>query len=169
MGEPFAISNLSSGNGVIGISRLPGLHGDLQADIDNVIRWQPNLVVSMTEWKEMEQAGSHSMKNILNINGIEWFHLPIRDYGAPSGASAEAWPRLSATIHRSLDNSGRVLLHCRGGHGRSGMIALRLLVERGELPDIALMRLRAARPGAIETREQADWASLSARQDGSTI
>lgn len=169
MSEPFAISSISSGSGVIGLSRLPGLYGDLQADINVVIRWQPSLVVSLTEWEEMEKTTSHSMKDILDINGIDWFHLPIRDYAGPSGASAEAWPKLSAIIHRSLNNSGRILLHCRGGHGRSGMIALRLLVDQGELPEIALERLRVARPGAVETREQADWASLPARQDRATI
>ena len=52
-----------------------------------------------------------------------------------------------------------LLLHCRGGQGRSGMIALRLLVERGEAPDAGLTRLRQARPGAVETAAQLAWAS----------
>ena len=42
-----------------------------------------------------------------------------------------AWPGNSTFMHRTLDKGGAVLLRCRGGQGRSGMIALRLLVERG--------------------------------------
>jgi hypothetical protein len=38
------------------------------------------------------------------------------------------------------------------------MIALRLMVERGEPAEAALARLRAARPGAVETAEQLAWA-----------
>jgi len=47
-----------------------------------------------------------------------------------------------------------VLIHCTGGLGRSGMIAARLLVELGEEPRLAMQRVRAARPGAIETAAQ---------------
>jgi ADP-ribosyl-[dinitrogen reductase] hydrolase len=34
------------------------------------------------------------------------------------------------------------------------LIAARLLIELGEAPRKALERVRAARPGAVETREQ---------------
>ena len=47
-----------------------------------------------------------------------------------------------------------VVVHCRGGLGRTGLIAVRLLVELGESPVSALVRVRAARPGAVETVEQ---------------
>jgi len=53
---------------------------------------------------------------------------------------------------------GKVLVHCMGGCGRSGMAVLRLMVETGEPPHSALSRLRAARPCAVETDAQFDWA-----------
>ena len=37
------------------------------------------------------------------------------------------------------------------------MICARLLVESGIDPSAAMARVRAARPGAIETRAQEDW------------
>ena len=55
---------------------------------------------------------------------------------------------------RALRDGGRVLLHCRAGLGRTGMIAARLLVELGTPPDAAIVSVRAARTGAIETRAQ---------------
>jgi len=45
-------------------------------------------------------------------------------------------------------------VHCRGGLGRSGMIAARMLVELGTPADEAIARVRSARPGAVETSEQ---------------
>ena len=48
-------------------------------------------------------------------------------------------------------------------NARSGMIALRLMVERGADPDEALKRLRAVRPGAVETDEQRLWAQKRER------
>ena len=44
---------------------------------------------------------------------------------------------------------GKVLIHCRGGLGRAGLVAALLLVEEGVSPPEAIRRVRAARPGAI--------------------
>ena len=42
------------------------------------------------------------------------------------------------------------------------MIALRLMVERGEASSVAFERLRALRPGAVETDAQRAWAEAVA-------
>lgn len=47
-----------------------------------------------------------------------------------------------------------MLVHCRGGLGRAGTVAAALLIELGETPREALRKVRAARPGAVETRGQ---------------
>jgi ADP-ribosyl-[dinitrogen reductase] hydrolase len=57
-------------------------------------------------------------------------------------------------VQRRLDLGENVVLHCLGGLGRSGMIAARVLVERGLAPAAAITAVRAARPGAIETAQQ---------------
>ena len=63
----------------------------------------------------------------------------------------------------ALRGGGRVLVHCRGGCGRSGMVALRLMIEAGEAPDEALSRLRSVRPCAVETKAQMGWAMAAER------
>lgn len=155
---PIATVYLESG-GRIGVCPLPGSQGDLAADLADIRLWKPAIVLSMTETPEMEACGSGNLGSLLADAGIDWKHLPIRDFGGPVGASAAAWPDLSVLLHGHLDRGARVLIHCRGGQGRSGMIALRLLVERGEEPEAALRRLRHTRPGAVETEEQLAWAS----------
>ncbi len=47
-----------------------------------------------------------------------------------------------------------VLLHCRGGLGRTGVVAARLLMEFGVPVKDAVRTVRAARPGTIETSAQ---------------
>jgi hypothetical protein len=160
MAQALSIGTLLlDGGGRIGICRLPGLLGDLRADIETIVGWSPRLVVSMTEMSEMDRCGSGQLSAELAKAGIDWLHFPIRDYGAPNDDGAAAWPGLAGRLHQVLDDGGAVLLHCRGGRGRSGMIALRLLVERGAGTMSALARLRAARPGAVETEAQMAWAS----------
>ena len=53
-----------------------------------------------------------------------------------------------------LREGRNILVHCRGGLGRAGTIAARLLIEIGIDPKIAISEVRAVRPGAIETVEQ---------------
>ncbi len=160
MADVLSIATVTlDGGGRIGICRLPGLFGDLGSDIGAILAWKPGIVASLTERAEMQQCGAGGLAEMLADAAIEWRHLPIRDYGSPQGSSQETWPRLAARLHEILDEGGAVLLHCRGGLGRSGMIALRILVERGEDASMALARLRLARPGAVETEAQSAWAS----------
>jgi ADP-ribosyl-[dinitrogen reductase] hydrolase len=53
-----------------------------------------------------------------------------------------------------LHSGFAVLVHCKDGLGRAGMIATRLLVEPAEPAPSAIARVRQARPGAFETVAQ---------------
>ena len=154
---PIATLDLATG-GRIGVCPIPGFAGTLDADLEAVFQWNPALVLSMTERKEMVACGIEDFGTRLRQRDRIWRHLPIHDFGGLSASNAKLWPDLSKQCHEVLDRGEGVLLHCRGGKGRSGMIALRLMVERGEDPDTALDRLREARPGAVETEEQLLWA-----------
>lgn len=149
----------ANGGGRIGICAIPGSSGRLESDLTLLLAWQPSIVLSMTENHEMAACGCLDLGARLEASEIAWFHLPIGDFGAPDPKTAATWKTISPRLHDNLDTGAGVLLHCRGGKGRSGMIALRLLVERGEGPKEALDRLRLARPGAVETQQQLEWAS----------
>ena len=55
-------------------------------------------------------------------------------------------------LKRRLAGGERLLIHCRAGLGRSALAAKRLPIEAGLAPGEAIRTVRAARPGAIETR-----------------
>lgn len=160
----FAISTVVlPAGGRIGISCIPGRDGEYAADLEAIADWGANVVVSMTDTIEMEARGCGDLGAQLASRGIGWLHLPLRDLGGPTGASCERWAGYSTQVHGVLDGGGAVLVHCHGGHGRAGMVALRLLVERGEVPETALQRIRAVRPGAVQTEGQYRWAAAAAR------
>jgi protein-tyrosine phosphatase len=161
MSEALQIATVSAGLGRIGICRLPGRKGDLTGDMAIIRAWRPAFVVSMTEASEMREHGDGNLPALLESAGIAWRHFPIVDFGAPEAEVLPQWLALAKELHAALDAGGGVLLHCRGGLGRSGMVALRLLAERGEAPEAALARVRKARPGAVETEGQRVWGSDS--------
>jgi hypothetical protein len=163
MVEDFAIHAVAiTSGGLIGIARLPGRSGDLAGDVATIAAWGADIVVSMTEGAEMHAKGGGGLPAALAARSIAWRHFPIVDYGAPHDDAAR-WPPLAAELHAVLARGGRVLAHCAGGCGRSGMVAMRLLVESGSTPEAALERLRTVRPCAVETAAQEAWAESGAR------
>lgn len=154
----FVIYALPVAEGIAALSPLPGRGGDYKADLAHLRDWQPAIVISMTTLAEMVACGAGDLGHDLQNSGTRWMHLPIEDFGAPSPEIEEAWHTASKAALAALQGGGRVLIHCNGGCGRSGMAMLRLMAETGEAPSAALARLRAIRPCAVETDAQMRWA-----------
>ncbi|WP_420569331.1 protein phosphatase [Thalassovita sp.] len=154
----FVIHALQLGDGILALSPLPGRGGDYDADLEHMREWQPAIVISMTTEAEMVAHGIRDLGQRLRDSGTRWVHLPVEDFGVPGADVAARWPEVSQAARKALTGGGRVLVHCMGGCGRSGMAALRLMVDAGQPPAEALAHLRRVRPCAIETRAQLDWA-----------
>lgn len=58
-----------------------------------------------------------------------------------------------------LDRDKEVLVHCRSGHNRSGLVCARTLIERGMDPDEAIDRVRTGRSDgrALTNETFVDW------------
>lgn len=87
---------------------------------------------------------------------MEWHHLPIRDGSIPDELFEDLWIYSGMRLRKLLSDGQNIVIHCKGGLGRTGMIGARLLVELGLEPEVAISRVRAARPGSIETHFQED-------------
>lgn len=154
----FAIHGLNVGAGQIALSPIPGRSGSYEDDLSTLLHWAPDLVLTMTTQAELDRMGAGAFGADLAAAGIAWRHLPIIDFGAPNSSVMDQWGAVSALSSAVLARGGKILIHCFGGCGRSGMVALRLMVEAGENPDMALARLRQTRPCAVETDAQKAWA-----------
>lgn len=155
----MVIAELAVGGGMLGIGPMPGRGGNYTRDLAGVLAWGPALALTMTTGEELAAKGAEGLSDDLAGAGVAWLHLPIADFGAPSGETLAIWPAASARAREVLAGGGRVWVHCMGGCGRSGTAVLRLMVEAGEEPSTALARLRAVRPCAVETPEQFEWAA----------
>lgn len=164
----LVIYALGVGDGILAICGLPGAAGDYDGDLAHIHDWRPGLVISLTEDSECAAVGAQDLGADLQAMGCRWVHLPVTDFQAPSEAFISHWAPVAQAARAALSGGGRVLVHCRGGCGRSGMVALRLMIESGEPGRVALARLRAVRPCAVETEPQMDWAKAgdTAAQEG---
>ena len=157
--DDYHISEVSLGNGWLGISHFPGRNGAYQADLNAILAWGAGLVLTMNTKGELARGGLTDMGEDFRLAEVQWRHLPIPDFGAPPPETQALWGEASGVAHQVLDEGGRVFAHCYGGCGRSGMALLRLMVEAGEVPLPALERLRQVRPCAVETEAQFEWAA----------
>ncbi|MGN6818061.1 MAG: ADP-ribosylglycohydrolase family protein, partial [Sphingomonas sp.] len=75
----------------------------------------------------------------------------------PGAAFEAAWMEHGEGVRARLRDGFDIVVHCKGGLGRAGTIAARLMVELGVPPSTAVSEVRAARPGAIETDAQLNY------------
>jgi len=165
LSHPIRIDEVTAGDagGLIGITFCPGKRDgsrwarNLSADLDIIARWQPKAIVTLIEDHEFTMLGVPELGAEVRARGIDWHHLPIVDVQVPDERFESGWMSSGPTLCRSLRDGGKVLVHCRGGLGRAGTVAALLLIELGELPHDAVRKVRAARPGAIETADQLQY------------
>ncbi len=155
------------GGGVIGIVPCPGrdyvnntggkMHRDLVADLDVLEAWGAQIIISLIEGHEFKSLGVAGFEAAVKCRNLHWYLLPIADMEAPGDAFIKSWNAHGPDILRALEQGRRIVVHCAGGLGRSGMIAAKLMTVFGIPPLDAIAYVREVRPGAIETRAQEDY------------
>lgn len=165
--DPIRFSEVLCGRGVLGLTFCPGKSGpsvfgdhwdrDLDLDLDAARAWAASMVLTLVESHELDMLRVAGLGAAVEARGMTWLHAPIKDVSIPDAAFERRWTLIGHVLRSELDKGNRVVVHCRGGRGRAGLIAARLLVEFGAEPNAAVATVRAARPGTIETREQEDY------------
>lgn len=82
-------------------------------------------------------------------HGMQWFHLPIGDDQAPSEEFNQHWQECRHQINTILDQGKHIAIHCKGGQGRTGLIAIQVLLEHGASLNEASDMVRSLRPKAL--------------------
>jgi Predicted protein-tyrosine phosphatase len=127
-------------------------------DLDFIKDQKISAVVCLVEDDELEiqdkenNIGIKAYENLLKERGIELLHSPIKNYNAPTIEQVEF---ILNWIYQKLREGKRVMVHCRGGQGRTGtIIASYLMHEYGYTAEEAINFVRSLRPGSIENYSQ---------------
>ncbi len=165
--HPFEVAwvDLDTAPGHLGLAMAPGRN----EDDGDVVLWRRDLhadlrrlrhvhrcdvLVSLLSDDELAELGIADLDDAVAVHGIEHHRLPVRDGSAPEPEQlADVLALMDALRDRLL--AGRtVVLHCRVGQGRSGMLAALLVASLWALPVEAIARVRRAQPRAVETVQQ---------------
>lgn len=125
-------------------SALPGLLNELDEDLEFIRAQGISRIVSLT---------SRPLPERVREQGFELIHFPIADMGIPTPRACAA---LCAQLLDGIEQRP-VLLHCKGGLGRTGTIAACCLVGLGRAPEQALIEVRSVNPNYVQTASQAKF------------
>jgi len=106
-------------------------------------------LISLNPMSELESLQVADLGAQVNVNGLQWFHCPIEDDHAPLADFVAAWQEAGPLVHQLLDAGKTVAIHCKGGSGRTGLMAAQILLERGKSKDSVKSMVQALRPYAL--------------------
>ncbi len=129
---------------------------DLDVDIDVLVDWGCTALLSLIEDHELEELQVKDLSEKLN-GKIAYYRMPIIDGGIPDASTKKTWSSIGPELRQRLINGERIVIHCKGGLGRTGTIVAQLLIEFGENPENAIRFVREAREGAIENAIQENY------------
>ena len=125
----------------VAFSRMP-----TRSEIDEVAGTFDAIVVLVEEFELPYPL------NEWRVRGLDVLHTPIQDFSAPA---LNQLLEILRWIEARVSEGKRVLIHCMGGLGRSGTVAVAWVMYSEGIPlREALRRVRRIRPGAVEVEEQ---------------
>jgi len=166
--EPLRIDEVPvpGTSGHIGMTLCPGQKDpyaafgawsrDLMIDLEAIRDWGASPIVTLIEDHEFNLLGLADFEASVS-SAFRWHWLPIEDGGVPDAGFEARWAVAGAELRERLVGGERLLVHCRAGLGRTGVVAARLLVEFGMPPLQALIAVRRARAGTVQTTLQEQY------------
>ena len=83
--------------------------------------------------------------------GMRWFHLP------PDTDFEAAWQQALPQLRELLGDGKHLVIHCKGGSGRTGLVAAALLMTLGQPQQEAMAAIKAHRPKAFTLACHRQW------------
>ncbi len=127
-------------------SPLPDFDENRAADLVATNKFTDVILLLEKDWGE-------SLKEAYENKGIKTLHFPIKDFGVPSMDELQAW--IPQIVQLANTPNHKILIHCQGGSGRTGLIsACVLAVLKHESGRAAIVDIRQKIPHAVETQQQ---------------
>lgn len=143
---------------------------DLDADLARLRdEYQTDMLVSLMEEHEYQQLQISGLRERAKDYGIEVLWFPITDTSCPE--SEEEFGEAVGRMVGALRAGKTVVIHCKGGLGRTGLTAAACLLSAGAdlTADEAIKAVRRARAGAVENLRQEEFVAKYARKRGPRV
>lgn len=129
---------------------------DLAQDLDRLRHhYHTDVLVSLIEAPELTQLNIADLFAEVEQRGMRSRWFPIPDFGTPE--SLAALVSLVEKIWVDVNQGQTVVVHCKGGLGRSGLVIACCLTNLGYSAAEAFTIVRQTRSGSVETQAQEEF------------
>lgn len=137
-------------------------HND-QNNIRDLINTGRNVFVNLTTAEEIDELYHYGWEVLKSVPNPTMIYYPIQDCSLPT--DLESYRDLISHLKYLVESNHRLYIHCRGGHGRSGIVVACLLISLGYTNEEALemvgtahgTRTNWADIGCPQTSEQVEF------------
>ncbi|MCD6598206.1 MAG: dual specificity protein phosphatase family protein, partial [Bacteroidales bacterium] len=146
------------GPGALGLTILPGRKDysrSIDDDLQQLKKAGVNIIIPLITDDEFHQFGVDDLLEEYDESGFIVHRLPIMDQLV---SSEQEMRKLVSFMDEQINAGKKIMVHCVGGLGRSGMATASFLKFKGLSPDKAIEMVRKFRgPRAVESKVQEEF------------
>ena len=151
MSHPYSMKSLPHAPGALIFTPCPGTQAsDLAESLETLKQAGAVALVTLMSDTELQENGVGELGVAARQHGLEWYQLPIKDDHAPDKNFEVGLGEIRHQLNALLASNKALAIHCKGGSGRTGLFAARLLIESGMPRREAIAWVQDLRPRAIQ-------------------
>ncbi|MBD3877870.1 cyclin-dependent kinase inhibitor 3 family protein [Pseudomonas kunmingensis] len=160
MNHPYDLLSIPGIKGKLIFTPCPGTKDSSLADsLATLKQAGASAVISLMPASELAANGAEDIGKQSQAQDMAWFHLPVADEQVPLEDFGQGWKACKQSILERLNAGQDIAIHCKGGSGRTGLIAARIMIEAGIPRADAIALVQALRPKAIQHPAHINWLS----------
>jgi protein-tyrosine phosphatase len=152
---PVVFNVVPIGAGQLSVMAKPASGERIEEEFAGLKQLGIDHVVSLLERPEQIDVGLADEAKLCERNGMRYTSFQIVDRDVPQQADARPFV---AGLYQDISNGEHVVIHCRVGIGRTGIIASAILIHAGHSSGEAIHMVSFARGMMVpDTQEQVEW------------
>lgn len=142
----------------LAIMPKPNADEYLEEDIIHFKSQDVTTLVSLLTKNEVFELGLKEEQILCEKHFIDFVSFPLEDRSVPNEIQTKELKELARQLTQKINQNEKVIVHCRGGIGRAGMLCAAILIEQGIRKDEVIEKISKARGVSIpDTEEQEKW------------
>lgn len=159
MNHPYDILQLANGAKLI-FTPCPGTRETTLEDaVETLANAGARVLITAMPMDELAMHHVERLPEVCDAHAIKWMHLPVEDDKSPEQAFTQQLIQHKTELLDLINNKATIAIHCKGGSGRTGLIAAVLLLESGQSWQNTKSQIQSLRPKALTMDVHVDFLS----------
>jgi protein-tyrosine phosphatase len=144
------------GSGSVSVMAKPVAGEWIDDEFSGISKHGITRIISLLERSEAYEVGLKDEEIYAEKHQLEFVSYPIPDRGLPS--SINEFSRFTKDLYQSAAKGNNIVIHCRAGIGRTGIVAAGVLLHCGFTAEQAFKHISEKRGVSVpDTPEQENW------------